>query len=412
MSRRAAMLALVVGLADEPVFREAVSTLESMLLGSAASSFERPVHKGGVSEWLGQVAADRLDENTMLIPADVVSISEHIAKAIALEHPLARAALNLPADVRLAAEWICDNRGEVGECRKERIKTLRRVPKMLAPLDARLWSAAPPHVQAMVAYKPRGAFIHAVATAIRWPDATIAADMLAGMLPVGELADTGVFRQKEAPASCDFEASLDDAAAWNRKLFSSIEVEGRAPRNRDDVAASWARTQEEVEVGWATPVAGGLRELDARFGGRCRVMRRFAVMQNGKCRNCDNGATSGHNDGTSTHETISPVRADFVIDAAAAFADILDMDGSWTMELATCDAVAAYRRLACADESATVVAQWDPTNERVAVFYVQGFNLCAAHLNPSCVRGAPPSLARAARGGVGISRVRVCACAR
>ena len=49
------------------------------------------------------------------------------------------------------------------------------------------------------------------------------------------------------------------------------------------------------------------------------------------------------------------------------------------MNVATNDVVAAFRRVACADPRVTIVAQWDPRpaeigGQRVALFYVQGFN--------------------------------------
>lgn len=89
-------------------------------------------------------------------------------------------------------------------------------------------------------------------------------------------------------------------------------------------------------------------------------MRRFGVEQNGGVHACDNAAKSGHNKCTGCPEHIFTEGADFPLEAAALFAHILGVDGTWTMHTATCDAVAAYRRLACSDPSRTVVALWDP----------------------------------------------------
>jgi len=66
--------------------------------------------------------------------------------------------------------------------------------------------------------------------------------------------------------------------------------------------------------------------------------------------------------------------ADFPLRVAAAFAAALGLSADWTMFLATDDMEAAYRRLACAQPSFTIVAQWDPVRRRVAFFRVQGFN--------------------------------------
>ena len=117
---------------------------------------------------------------------------------------------------------------------------------------------------------------------------------------------------------------------------------------------------EEVEAGWATPVAGGWTELHSRYPEGVRLMRRFGVAQDGGCRCCDSGTASGHNPCTSHEERLINVRADFPLEAAANFAHRLGIDGSWTMDVATNDVVAAIRRVACADPRVTIVAQWDP----------------------------------------------------
>ena len=65
--------------------------------------------------------------------------------------------------------------------------------------------------------------------------------------------------------------------------------------------------------------------------------------------------TQGHNQCTSHEERLVNVRADFPLEAAAEFADLLGIDGSWTMHLATNDVVAAFRRVACADPRVTIL---------------------------------------------------------
>ena len=82
-------------------------------------------------------------------------------------------------------------------------------------------------------------------------------------------------------------------------------------------------------------------------------MRRFGVAQDGGCRCCDSGTASGHNPCTSHEERLINVRADFPLEAAANFAHRLGIDGSWTMDVATNDVVAAFRRVVCADPRVT-----------------------------------------------------------
>ena len=167
---------------------------------------------------------------------------------------------------------------------------------------------------------------------------------------------------------------------WNKRLFDSVRAEGLKPANHDIAWAAWHRTMKEVDAGWSSPVVGGVKEIDSRFGeANVRLIRRFGVMQNGACRCCDSATASGHNPCTSHQERLVNVRADFPMEAAAQFAVHMEIDGSWTMHLATNDVVAAFRRVACADPSTTIVAQWDPRpvvegGQMVKLFYVQGFN--------------------------------------
>jgi len=166
---------------------------------------------------------------------------------------------------------------------------------------------------------------------------------------------------------------------WNTELYASIRHEGLKPDNQAVAWAAWQRNTEEVAAGWCSPVVGGWTELSARFSKPIRLMRRFGVVRDGKCRVCDSGTKSGHNRCTSFEEKLANVRADFPLESAAEFAKHLALDGSWTMHTATNDVIAAFRRAACEDESATIVAMWDPRpvaegGQRVALFYVQGFN--------------------------------------
>lgn len=89
-----------------------------------------------------------------------------------------------------------------------------------------------------------------------------------------------------------------------------------------------------------------------------RPLIRFGFRQKSKLRPCDNGRSSGSNDGTSTLVQLKCVRADFPFRASIASADaaakrscsILNMIGG------TDDLADAYRHIPCADPRFTVVA--------------------------------------------------------
>ena len=101
---------------------------------------------------------------------------------------------------------------------------------------------------------------------------------------------------------------------------------------------AWERTQKEVAAGWCSPVLGGYAELNSRFGeNNVRLIRRMGIMQNGACRCCDSATASGHNPCTSHEERLVNVKADFPMEAAAQFAMHLEIDGTWTMHVATND---------------------------------------------------------------------------
>ena len=404
VDRRTVVLGLLAAFATEPKFRQAVTDLTALLADPhTGRTHTRPDSSRGLSSWLGQRAADLHGSDTSLIHATVRDIKQHLSEAAVLAHPLDHVASGLPPDVKAAAEWLISHHNPsphapvpvpvapapsprpldpaLGNIRRQRMDTIERIAASLDPLERVLAEAMPPHVANMVAYAPRTVLIHAIGTAIDWPDANLACDMCCGLPPTGTLPDTGVFR-RDVNAECPeaFDALCKRDPSWNHDLISSITHEAAQPDKATLIQESWAKTQKECAIGWCTPVGGGLAELEARYGaGKCRAMRRFGVDQHGSTRVCDNGAKSGHNRCTGSPERITCESADFPIEAAGLFAGLLGIDGTWSMQTATCDVVAAYRRLACGDPSRTVVAQWDPRpkaegGQRVAFFYVHGFN--------------------------------------
>jgi hypothetical protein len=379
MAERRATAALVAVMVTTAVFKEAISDLRGMTIDESGLEYDRPQGSATLSAWFGQLAADRANADTMLIPATVQDVRSHVREAIDLE-PRGQPGSSLPPDVQAAAAWVARNRGNVPEMREQRCAQLEAIEASLAPWSAQLWRSAAPHVRKMLAYAPKLAFIHALVVALKWPHNELVLDMAMGAQPLGRVPDTGVWRHAPPAVPCDsFEQLMQEDPDWNTRLYNSIKAEGTKPENSDTALAAWARTMEEVDAGWATPVAGGWTELNSRYPDGVRLMRRFGIFQCGKCRCCDSGTASGHNPCTSHEEKLVNVRADFPLEAAALFAHHLGIDSSWTMNVATNDVVAAFRRVACADPRLTIVAQWDPRpvavgGQRVALFYVQGFN--------------------------------------
>lgn len=380
---RKKMAAALAVMAVSAVFKTAVEEIRSMTIAPSGTEYSRPITSGALSAWLGQRTAATAESDSMLIPASVEDVRTHIQSAVELTHPLHNHGSRLPPDVRDAVRWVVQRGTSVAAERTTRLQQLANIQSSLESWDRYLWrEGVPEHVKAMVAYRPRLAFIHALVIALKWPFHDLVLNMAVGFAPVGMQPDTGVWRldPPESQPEC-FEKLKEEDPGWNDRLFKSIAYEGMRPANQEIAWAAWQRTQEEVQVGWCSPVVGGRNELETRFGAQnIRIMRRFGVRQNErKCRCCDSGTASGHNPCTDHPERLVNVRADFPLEAAAEFAMHLEIDGSWTMHVSTNDVVAAFRRVACADPSTTIVAQWDPRpanegGQRVALFYVQGFN--------------------------------------
>ena len=379
---RRKMTALVAVMVTIPAFKLAVANIRALVIAPSGTGHVRPTAAGSVSAWFGQQAAARAHDDTMLIPATVGHIKEHVSNAIGLAHPLSSPGSRLPADVRDAVAWVASKGAQAPMLRQQRIEALTAIHTSLVSWNDKLWNdGAVAHVRAMHAYAPSLAFVHACVVALEWPQTDLIIDMAVGAATVGAQPDTGVWRRDppKEPCSC-FEDLRASNTEWNVKLYSSVRAEGTKPENGAIAWAAWRRTQKEVAAGWCSPVVGGYAELNSRFGkNNVRLMRRFGILQNGDCRCCDSATASGHNPCTSHEERLVNVRADFPMEAAAEFAVHLEIDGTWTMHLATNDVVAAFRRVACADPSTTIVAQWDPRpvsdgGQRVQLFYVQGFN--------------------------------------
>ena len=315
--RRKLVLGLLTIIAGEPTFKQAVSDLRDLLADPASGrEYTRPVASRGLSDLFGQRAADLLGADTSIIEATVKDISEHIARAIASTHPREDADSKLPSDVQAAASWLLHHHTaptpapnpapspfqpkpsprpldtNLQALRRSRLDRVKEIHRSLAPLESIITKVTPPHVKKMLAYAPHATLIYAIGTAIEWPDVNLAADMVCGMAPTGNLEDTGVFkRDDKAECASSFAALCEDDPSWNENLIRSITADAQKPENAACIQATWEKTVKECGIGWCTRVGGGLKELEARYGpGKCRVMRRFGVEQAGGVRACDNGA--------------------------------------------------------------------------------------------------------------------------
>ena len=130
----------------------------------------------------------------MLIPASVEDVQAHIQSAVDLTHPLHKHGSRLPPDVRDAVLWVVQRGTSVAAERTTRLQQLASIQSSLDGWDSYLWKeGVPEHVKAMIAYKPRLAFLHALVIALKWPFQDLVLNMAAGFAPVGMQPDTGIW---------------------------------------------------------------------------------------------------------------------------------------------------------------------------------------------------------------------------
>ena len=135
MAERRATAALVAVMVTTAVFKEAIGDLRGMTIDESGLEYDRPQGSATLSAWFGQLAADRANADTMLIPATVQDVRSHVREAIDLE-PRGQPGSSLPPDVQAAAAWVARNRGNVPEMREQRCAQLEAIEASLAP-----WSA-------------------------------------------------------------------------------------------------------------------------------------------------------------------------------------------------------------------------------------------------------------------------------
>ena len=160
----------------------------------------------------------------MLIPASVEDVQAHIQSAVDLTHPLHKHGSRLPPDVRDAVLWVVQRGTSVAAERTTRLQQLASIQSSLDGWDSYLWKeGVPEHVKAMIAYKPRLAFLHALVIALKWPFQDLVLNMAAGFAPVGMQPDTGIWclDPPENQPEC-FERLKEDDLGWNDRLFSSM----------------------------------------------------------------------------------------------------------------------------------------------------------------------------------------------
>ena len=384
-------------------------------------AYQRPVEGGRLA------AFDQASQRPSFPAGDSCrSPEEFLEWAYARDHPSAVPPAPLPADLEAAIThvWSCGT--SAGWDRERRFSVIRSVAADLEPLssqiegmmsDAAVTVARAVRLNLLRRSQPDatlddvGDEIHcvhfgmwcAILDSLRWPHRRLVRDMVLGFRTVGDIPDSGIWRQVDRPAEEGFASFAATNVAWFYECRH--RVLRAAERNPEMAAACYQRTLEERDSGLITGPFSATQLNAPRssgfpaFGfGRYRPLPRFAIWQGNKYRCIDDGAASGTNGrGTSTAETIVCDRPDVPLRVGQRFHELGPPPGSpWVvvrMGGGADDAWAAYRRVVTADEEYTVVMVAVPPAEgsgsewTVQLFRIPGhpFGLVSAVLNWNCI---------------------------
>ena len=193
---------------------------------------------------------------------------------------------------------------------------------------------------------------------IGYPDADVVSELSNGTELVGEVPSYGIFEKIFKPAETTVESLCKAAKSIKRKQYYSCRSSGDT--EIDELV--WKKTQEEVELGWASgPLDISDLPTDAI------VSRRFGLRQPGKIRLIDDLSASSVNQTVQCAESPKPQSIDFV---AALLLTILKSSGGAKIKGRSFDLKSAYKQLAIAESSLqfAFVAVYNPYKKKAEVY--------------------------------------------
>jgi hypothetical protein len=301
-------------------------------------------------------------------------------KAHRAEHPFASSADSLPPSVLAAIDFVCSrSAAEVVGQREERMHALRRVARVLEPLNASLLRPLMPPSVWLLSGGYNLALMAALIDGLSWPDTSLVQRFTLGFPILGHIPDSGVFRPLPySNPSMSTDELCRSNVTYNRSLMLGMVTRAKHDKDAGEV---WRKTMEEVDQGLMIgPLSA--HDLNKAFGfGHWRAIPRFGTWQKGKLRPIDDARRSLLNSTMCMTEALVCGTADFPLHVARAFA--LRRGPHVPLALGTDDIASAYRMIPSASPMYTIVCLCEPGSERASFFLMPGhnFGLACAPLN-------------------------------
>ena len=186
--------------------------------------------------------------------------------------------------------------------------------KELQPAEMEMKAGMPAHIANIL--KPKRLLLwKEILLDLGYPDADVVSELANGTELVGEVPTYGIFEKTFKPAETTVDSLCKEAKSIKQKHYHSCRSSG--DKEIDELV--WKKTQEEVELGWASgPIDIANLPADAI------VSRRFGLRQPGKIRLIDDLSASNVNQTVQCAESPKPQSIDFV---AALLLTILKSSG-------------------------------------------------------------------------------------
>ena len=243
---------------------------------------------------------------------------------------------------KLRAEWFSKWTSRANELREAEQELKANMPKhaakILQPKRLLLWKE--------------------ILLDLEYPDMGVISELADGTELVGEVPTFGIFEKTFKPA----ETTVDDLCKASKSIRQKQYYSCRSSGDPEIDELVWNKTQEEVELGWASgPIdVASLPENSV-------ISRRFGLRQPGKIRLIDDLSASNVNQTVQCSESPKPQSLDFV---AALLLTILKSSGGARIKGRSFDLKSAYKQLAIAESSLqfAFVAIYNPYKKKAEVY--------------------------------------------